>query len=131
MSTLKADTIQSTSGGAATLTKQYATKMWVNLEQVTPAARDSLNVSSLTDVGTGKTNVVMTNAMSDGNYSGSFFTNAFNGTDQYHFDNNFAGGFGNSAATGGRTTTTIVTASYGASYVDASQVDVTAIGDLA
>jgi len=131
MSTLKADTIQSTGGGAATLTKQYATKMWVNFNQVTPATRDSFNVSSLTDVATGKTNVVMTNAMSDGNYSGSYFTNAVNGTDQYHFGNNFAGGFGNSASTGGRTTTTIVTASYGSAYVDASQVDVTAIGDLA
>ena len=30
MSTLKADTIQNTSGGAATLTKQVAAKMWVN-----------------------------------------------------------------------------------------------------
>ena len=31
MSTLKADTIQSTSGGVATLTKQQAAKAWLNL----------------------------------------------------------------------------------------------------
>ena len=52
MSTLKADTIQSTSGGAATLTKQIAAKHYVtyNASQV---AFDSFNNSSITDVGSG------------------------------------------------------------------------------
>ena len=50
MSTLKADTIQSTSGGAATLTKQQAAKAWLNLNGTgTIAARDSFNFSSHTD----------------------------------------------------------------------------------
>ena len=131
MSTLKADTIQSTGGGAATLTKQYAFKMWVNFDQTGPTARDSFNLSSLTDVATGKTTVVMTNAMSDGNYSGSYFNNATNGTDAYNFSNAYTGAFGNGKSTDGRTSTTIITGSYGSAYVDSGQVDVTVVGDLA
>ena len=46
MSTLKADTIQSTSGGAATLTKQSAAKAWVNFNGTgTIAVRESFNTS--------------------------------------------------------------------------------------
>ena len=132
MSTLKADTIQSTGGGAATLTKQYALKMWVNFIQGGPTARDSFNVSSLTDVDVGKTNIVMTSAMSNGNYAGSYFNNASGGSDQYNFGNNYMGAFGNGVSTGGRTSTTIVTASYtGSAYIDSGQVDITAVGDLA
>ena len=54
MSTLKADTIQSTSGGAATLTKQEALKHWVNYDAVNQTVDGSLNQSSLTDVGQGE-----------------------------------------------------------------------------
>lgn len=72
MSTLKADTIQNTSGGAATLTKQHAAKSWVNFDGTagTIAARDSFNVSSLTDNGTGLYSVNFNNNFSDGNYAG-------------------------------------------------------------
>ena len=72
MSTLKADTIQSTSGGAATLTKQQAAKSWVNFSSVgdSLAARDSFNVSGLVDEETGITTVSFTNNMqSDANYA--------------------------------------------------------------
>lgn len=72
MSTLKADTIQSTGGGAATLTKQFAAKVWVNFDQNT-TAQDSENVSSLTDNAAGDYTVNFTNAMSNANY-------AYNGT---------------------------------------------------
>ena len=53
MSTLKADTIQSTGGGAVTLTKQSAAKAWVNFKNSVdpPAIQGSFNVSSLTDDG--------------------------------------------------------------------------------
>ena len=72
MSVLKADTIQSTGGGAATLTKQSATKVWLNLNGTgTIAARDSFNVSSVTDVSTGIYQTNFTNAFSDANYSHS------------------------------------------------------------
>ena len=54
MSTLKADTIQSTGGGAATLTKQQAAKAYVLFNGTsTLAIRKSFNCSSVTDNDTG------------------------------------------------------------------------------
>jgi len=63
MSTLKADTIQSTSGGAATLTKQIAAKHYVtyNASQV---VSDSFNNSSITDVASGNHRFNFTNNFS-------------------------------------------------------------------
>jgi hypothetical protein len=49
MSTIKADTVQNTSGGPVTLTNQEATKHWVNYDAVAQVTRGSLNQSSLTD----------------------------------------------------------------------------------
>jgi len=72
MSTLKADTIQSTSGGAATLTKQSAAKAFVDYTSDTTTAVNgsaSFNVASLSDGGVGLTTTNMTNAMSEANYS--------------------------------------------------------------
>ena len=71
MSTLKADTIQSTGGGAATLTKQSAAKMWVNFDGTASgaASRDSFNVSGMTDDATGKYTASYTNSMSNGTYA--------------------------------------------------------------
>ena len=71
MSTLKADTIQSTGGGAATLTKQHAAKAWVNFDGSASgaASADSFNESSMTDNGTGDHTFTMSNAMSNANYS--------------------------------------------------------------
>lgn len=132
MSELRADTITGSDGTSpVTLTKQYAIKMWVNFNQGTQTARDSFNLSSLTDVDVGKTTVVMSSAMSDANYSGSYFNNASGGTSEYNFGNHYAGAFGNGVSASGRTTTNIVTASYNAAYVDSAQVDVTVVGDLA
>ena len=69
MSTLKADTIQSTSGGAATLTKQSAAKGWINFNGTgTIAARDSFNHSSLTDNSTGDYTITHTSSMGNTNY---------------------------------------------------------------
>ena len=62
MSTLKADTIQSTGGGAVTLTNQHAAKMWLQFVMGTPTLEASFNVSSLTDTGTGDAGVNLTNA---------------------------------------------------------------------
>jgi len=70
MSTLKADTIQSTGGGAATLTKQSAAKAWINFNGVgTVATRGSFNVSSLADEGTGAYQTNLTSATADANYA--------------------------------------------------------------
>ena len=88
MSTLKADTIQSTSGGAATLTKQQAAKAWFNFSGTgTPAFRDSFGASSLSDNSTGNYTVTLTSAMSTAtDWSGAIsgngagYTHSFGGT---------------------------------------------------
>ena len=71
MSTLKADTIQSTSGGAATLTKQQAAKSWINFNATgTIATRDSFNIIGILDEKTCITTVSFTNNMqTDANYA--------------------------------------------------------------
>ncbi len=53
MSTLKADTIQSTGGGAATLTKQKPAKLELNYGHAATTIYTSFNVSSVDDVQTG------------------------------------------------------------------------------
>ena len=69
MSTLKADTIQSTSGGAATLTKQSAAKAWNHFDGTgTVAIDNSFNVSSLIDSTTGQYASSFTNNMSSTQY---------------------------------------------------------------
>lgn len=63
MSTLRADIIQSTGGGAATLTKQEAAKMRCRWDtDSSTSITGSFNVSSLTDAGTGRTSINLTNA---------------------------------------------------------------------
>ena len=70
MSTLKADTIQSTGGGAATLTNQSPAKMWAFIEgDGTPSITGSFNVASLTDEATGVVRANFTNNMSNANFS--------------------------------------------------------------
>ena len=71
MSTLKADTIQSTSGGPATLTKQSAAKAFYTGDMNTSntIVNDSLNTSSVSDDATGKFTFTITSAMSSANYT--------------------------------------------------------------
>ena len=70
MSTLKADTIQSTGGGAATLTKQSAAKAFINFNGTgTAASRKTFNSSSITDNGTGQFRISMVSAMSDADFA--------------------------------------------------------------
>jgi len=64
MSTLKADTIQSTGGGAATLTKQSAAKAWLNADHTSNAISSSFNYSSFTDIDTGDSTLAFTSSMS-------------------------------------------------------------------
>ena len=69
MSTLKADTIQSTGGGAATLTKQEAAKAYVLFNGTgTVAIRKSFNCSSVTDNDTGDYRPNWTNVFDSVNY---------------------------------------------------------------
>lgn len=71
MSDLKVTTISDLAGtGPVTLTKQSAAKAWVNFDGTgTAAIRDSVNVASLTDNGTGDYGVNYTSNMSASDYS--------------------------------------------------------------
>jgi len=87
-------------GSTTTNMQQGLAKMWVNYTGIsTTASRDSFNVSSLTDVATGKTTVNINNDMGNANYSGYYYTSASTGTGYDNFGNAFTGGFG-SFATG-------------------------------
>ena len=68
MSTIKVDTVQSTGGGAVTLTNQHATKMWANILAGGGSYQDSFNASTLTDVSAGRYAVALTNSMSASTY---------------------------------------------------------------
>ena len=128
MSELRVTTVSDTAGtGPVTLTKQHAAKMWVNFTGITTTAtRDSFNVSSLTDGGTGNTTVNLTNNMGNANYSGYYFTNASSGTAASNFNNQHAGGFGSF------TTSSCQAYAYGASAAaDAYQNLCGLFGDLA
>ncbi|ADD94745.1 hypothetical protein [uncultured phage MedDCM-OCT-S09-C299] len=69
MSTLKVNNIKDTSGGTSNLKIDGAAKAWVNFNGTgTVAIRDDLNVSSITDNGTGDYTVNFTNALANANY---------------------------------------------------------------
>ena len=70
MSEIRANTVSDAAGtGPATLTGQYAAKAWVSFNGTgTVAIRESGNVSSITDEGTGRYGVNFATAMSDANY---------------------------------------------------------------
>ena len=128
MSTLKADTVQSTGGGAATLTKQSAAKALLNFTSITTTSiRDSFNISSLTDVSTGKTQPIsFTSNMDSADYYGSYYNNASTtGTDYTNMNNNYAGGFGT------KVTSSFGTQSFADSLTDCHINDVIIHGDLA
>ena len=91
MSTLKADTIQSTGGGAATLTKQHAAKVWVNWKGTdTVGLNGSFNVSSGADLGTADYQINYSNAMGDVNYSVGLGTNRQDDSGDHTFSNFYA-----------------------------------------
>ncbi len=71
MSEIRANTISDAAGtGPVTLTGQYAAKAWVNFNGTgTVAIRESGNVSSITDNGTGDYTVNFTTALTDANYA--------------------------------------------------------------
>ena len=71
MSEIRATTISDLAGtGPATLTGQSAAKAWVNLNGTgTIAVRDSFNVASLTDNGTGNYTVTFSNAFGAADYA--------------------------------------------------------------
>jgi hypothetical protein len=93
VSTIKVDTVQSSGGGAATLTKQHAAKAWMHLNgDGTIAIQDSFNVSGVTDVNTGSYTQTHTNAMSNALYSAQLTNNravTTNNSSIQHIDGTF------------------------------------------
>ena len=121
--------VTSVGGAATTNIAQGLAKCWVNFTGITTtAARDSFNVASFTDVGTGKTNVVYTSAMANNDYSGAYYQNGSASTAVYGLDNAYGGAFGIDEF---RTTALIKVAAHGSGLIDASQNDVLVFGDLA
>ena len=74
MSEIRANTVSDAAGtGPVTLTKQSAAKAWVNFNGTgTVAVRDSFNVASLTDGGTGAYTVGFTNNFSSADHAPVF-----------------------------------------------------------
>ena len=71
MSTLKADTIQNTSGGAATLTKQTTAKAFIQYSDADGTFDETFNASSTTDNGSGDANYGLTSNMSSADFAAS------------------------------------------------------------
>ena len=69
MSTLRANTVANAAGtGPATLTAQEAAKAHANYDHTVPSITRSLNVSSITDVGTGDFTTNFTNSFDAADY---------------------------------------------------------------
>ena len=139
MSTLKTNTLTGTTSagsivvtgeGVSTTTnlQQGLCKAFVNFTSITTTAtRDSFNISSLTDVGTGKTYPIsFTSNMNNDDYSGSYYNNgSTTGTAYTNVNNNYAGGFGT------RATSSFGTQSFADALTDSHLNDVLIFGDLA
>jgi len=70
MSTVHCNTVQTSSGGPVTLTKQQAAKAWVNFNGVgTVSVRSSLNHASLTDNATGDYTTSFTSSFANNDYT--------------------------------------------------------------
>jgi len=72
MSTLKVNQLQDTSGSNTSTAAQIASgraKAWVRFDQTNDSIQASFNVSSITDVATGKTDINFSTAFADANYA--------------------------------------------------------------
>jgi len=106
--------------------QQGLAKAWVNFTGVSStAARDSFNVASLTDSGTGHTTIAFTNNMVNGTFTGSWFNNADAGTGITNLSNDFAGNFAI------RLSSSYQTQCWYSGAIDAFHNDSTIFGDLA
>ena len=129
MSTITVTNIKAT-GETASRAVSGVAAAWANFTGITTTAlRDSVNVSSLTDTGTGATTVTLTNNMANANYTGSWYANVSVSSTSASFDNSWVGGFGS------RTTSSYGVHSYGTSAsgtsFDSYNNDTVIHGDLA
>ena len=80
MSTIKVNNLETTGGAGL-----YLAKSWCTVDQAgTQALRDSENVSSITDNGSGYTTVTMSNAQPNGYYCISTYTAILGGGGNQH-----------------------------------------------
>ena len=103
-------------------------KAWVNYTGVSStSARDSLNISSLTDAGTGNTYPIsFVSSMANDDYSGSYYQNSATATGSGNFQNSYGGGFGSFS------TASFGNSAYGSSgSTDSGNNYTTIFGDLA
>ena len=120
--------IKSEGGATTTSVQQGFAKAWVNFTGITTtAARDSLNLSSFTDRGTGQTTIVYATAMANNDYAGSYYTSASAGTGIADFNNAFTGAFGINEF---RTTAQIDVVAYSSGVIDSVANDIIIHGDL-
>ena len=69
MSTLRASTVETSSGGPVTLTKQEAAKAHANYNQSGNTVEGSFGISSVTDDATGQWDYNVTNSFNDAHYT--------------------------------------------------------------
>lgn len=132
-SIIKVDEIQNKAGSTSLAANKLpdmlsgSAKTWVDFTTITTTAvRDSFNVASLTDLGTGATTINYTSSMSSSNYAGVMYTGAGDASTAYNtFNNQYLGGFGSKA------TSSISLGAYNASFVDSHKNDAIIMGDLA
>ena len=128
MSTLHANTVETSSGGAVTLTKQSACKSWLGIDQVgTQAIHGSFNISSIADNAVGTTDI---------NFSNNFSTVNYIATGADHYSGNSAGSspyVGDPDAASQTTSASLIQcyAATNAAVRDTSYVGYHAMGDLA
>lgn len=132
-STIKVDAINFRRNSDLDLLEGTA-KAWINFNGTgTPAARDSFNVSTITDSGSGDYDINFASNMSNGDYAPVGYSNNYNGQDNFYGQGRIAlGSTYNSAA--GRTTALVNFLSYnanGSSFTDGSENSITVHGDLA
>ena len=112
-------TYVSDGGNVSQNTVQSLPKTWVNIDGTgTIAARDSLNVGSLTDNGTGKYDINFTNNFGNTNYC--MVVGGFGGS-----------GIGSNYDVALNTTAESNVRGYAGGYADADTLQCTALGDLA
>ena len=132
MSTLQVATIKSNSSAAPVFQNTSGTekgqlvKAWCNFDQTDNSIRGSFNVSSLTDLAVGQTEVNYTNNMSNTNYCGVMYNNARSVAILVNnFQNNWTGGMV-------LYTTKMAVSAYGSSspsFQDSKIYTILAIGD--
>ena len=119
-------TITGESGSNTTNLQQGLTKSWTNYNGVANSIRDSFNVSSVTDVATGKYGIVMSTAMANILYCPTVYSNSTNG------DSFYGGGRAGVKNTEfvSDSTTQYEVVSYSNDYIDATRNYTAVDGDL-